>query len=82
MPAEAGLWNLRGELLGEPAGLVVGILPRRRLHQVGRWPLERPCNPPVEGQLGVADRVDHHPGWAERTARLVQQAAALLGALP
>ena len=24
----------------------------------------------------------YHPGWAERTARLVQQAAALLGALP
>jgi len=24
----------------------------------------------------------YHPGWAERTARLVQQAAALLGGLP
>src|SRR5256885_10759638 len=61
-PLETGLPNPRGELLGELASLAVGILPRRRLHQVGRWPLQRPSDPAVEGQLGVADRVDHHPG--------------------
>ena len=43
-------------------GLVVVVLHRRRLHEVGRRAEQRATDAPVEGHLGAAHGVDDHAG--------------------
>ena len=54
------------ELLGHATALVVGVLHRRRLHEVAAGALERPGEPTVETDLGAADGVDDDAGAVGR----------------
>src|SRR5581483_8716148 len=47
------------EGFGALARLVIGELPRRRLHEIARWPDQRAADAAIERQLGAADGVDH-----------------------
>src|SRR5674476_1050256 len=54
------------ELFGQAPALVVGMLHRRRLHEVAAGTLQRAGEAPVEADLGAAHRVDDDPGAVGR----------------
>ena len=49
-----------GELLDHPVSVVVVVLHRRALHEVGGGAEQRPTDAAILGDLGAADRVDDH----------------------
>ena len=58
------------ELLGHAAALVVGMLHRRRLHEVAAGALERAGEAAVEADLGAAHGVDDDAGAVRRVDHL------------
>ena len=55
------------------AGLLVAVLHRRRLHEVGRRAEQRAADAAVLGELGAADGVDDHAGRVGRVPDLELQ---------